>query len=67
MESGESEAEYRLRLEVEAAIARTRELEAKAAELKTGVTSLKTQLFRYENIREHSAQCEVLTGLTQEV
>ena len=42
-------------------------MEAKAAELKTGVTSLKTQLFRYENIREHSAQFEVLTGLTQEV
>ena len=64
---GESMAEYRLRLEAEAATAWTHELEGEVIVLKTKVTTLKTQLFRYENNRENSPQLEFLTDLTLEI
>lgn len=64
---GESEAEFGLRIQLESERKKNVALEMEVQCLKTDMTKLKSQLFRYANVKEDAAQLEFLTGLSPEI
>ena len=64
---GESDREFELRCALEAAETRVKELEHSVSVLTAETRSLKSQIFRFENIKHDGNQLSFLTGLSRDV